>query len=412
MKKKVKIFLLVLVVAIMVTGLRLINPSINSFKTKIAVKSSDISSYLKRSINTFGLETLKTEAYNSKFKNIMISPLSIFTALNITTLGAGGDTREQMKKVMKIGEFSEAERNESMNTLINYIRNTAKNNNAGSTEIYNSLWINKGIDVKDSFLRDAKVFYDSDVFNRDFGNNNTIKEMNNWIFDKSKGLIKNPIGVLDRNTMVSIFNVVHFLGKWSKAFEKANTKQEFFTTSSGQRVMVSMMNDERKVKFYEDKKVKVGILDFDNGSMMIMLPTGDVNSFLNKLNTDDIDKYSDNATLNETQIKMPRLDINYKTTLNDSLIKLGMTLPFDNNKANFNNLETGTNPLFINTVIHQCVLKLDEEKAEAVGFTGVMLTTQAVKIIDKVKKFYVDKPFVFLIRNDDNILFAGKIEKP
>jgi serpin B len=189
MKKKLGIFLLVLVVAIMVTGLRLRIPSKNTFKTKAAVKSSDISSYIKRAVNNFGLEILKTETNNSKFKNIMISPLSIFTALNITTLGAGGDTREQMKKIMKIGEFSEAERNESMNTLINYIRNTAKNNNAGSTEIYNSLWINKGIDIKDNFLRDAKVFYDSDVFNRDFGNNNTIKEMNKWVFNKSKGLI-------------------------------------------------------------------------------------------------------------------------------------------------------------------------------------------------------------------------------
>ena len=118
-----------------------------SFKTKPNVRTTAINSTLKNAMNTFGLNVFKTEVNFNKNTNIMISPLSIFTALNISTMGAGGNTRTQMKKIMGVEKLTENVRNDSMNTLINYIRNTAGKNEQSGTQIYNSLWVNKGANL-------------------------------------------------------------------------------------------------------------------------------------------------------------------------------------------------------------------------------------------------------------------------
>lgn len=370
---------------------------------------------LINSSNKFGLDIFKEEIKNAKNSNLTISPISLFTCFSVVANGANGTTKKQIKEVMNLSNYSDDSLNAGMNNFINYINQKKTNNIKSATRIYNSLWIDKYYDVKDSFIKSAKIYYDSDSFKKVLTDKSTVRDMNQWIADKSNGLIKNPIAVINKDTVLSIFNVLYFKDKWLTPFDKSNTKKEKFVLASGSSIITNIMNDERKMKYYEDKETKVGILDYLNGKMMVLLPKGNINEFASKLTNTLIDKYNKEAETFTTKIKMPILNISNKNNLNNSLKKMGMLLPFDENNANFDNIKTNKMPLWISEVMHDCVVKVDEEGTKAAALTSVTIDTKcAVSSPTIIKEFYVNKPFIFIIQDNTSnlVLFVGKVENP
>lgn len=376
--------------------------------------ANQVDKTLVNSSNIFGFNIFKGETANigSENKNVIISPISLFTAFNVVANGASGKTKEQINGILGTNNYTQDKLNNEMNNLINYLNSNRSDGCPGDTEIYNSLWVDKAFKVKDSYINDSMKYYNSDIFNEVLSSKKTVDDMNNWINEKSKGLIKDPIHDIDKNTKLSIFNVLHFMGKWQKPFQKSLTKEDSFTTSSGEELKVQMMNDERLMGYYEDEDTKAGIFNYYNGSMMILLPKGDINTFINKLTSEDISKYSDSAKMYITKVKMPKLNIEYNNDIISTLNKMGMVLPFDSNKAEFDNLKANNDPLCISKVVHNCVVKLDEDGTEAAALTSVGMAG-AMRPPDEKKEFYVNKPFIFVIEQYGNlILFVGKVENP
>ena len=107
---------------------------------------------------------------------------------------------------------------------------------------------------------------------------------------------------------------------------------------------------------------------------------------------------------------MPKLKLNYKKTINDVLISLGMGSAFGSG-ADFTRITTEVE-LYINRVIHQSFLQVDEEGTEAAAATIVELVYKS----DAPLGFYmrIDHPYLFVIRErvNNTILFIGKISNP
>jgi len=72
---------------------------------------------------------------------------------------------------------------------------------------------------------------------------------------------------------------------------------------------------------------------------------------------------------------------------------------------------TGTRELLISAVVHKAFISVDEEGTEAAAATGVAVATSA---LEKHVELTVDRPFVFLIRDNETgaILFAGRVVDP
>lgn len=382
----------------------------NPFITKYNVMSADKG--LIDSSDKFGFTIFKTEAHHDQNKNVILSPLSLFTALNVVINGASGNTREQMKKLLGIDGYSQEKLNTLMNDLINYANNAASRGDPGFTKIYNSVWIDKGFDIKNSFINESKKYYNADVFKQQLSAQNTVNAMNEWINEKSRGLIQNPISEIGENTKLDLLNILYFAGKWVNPFDKSKTAKDIFTTSTGTPLKVDMMNAKREIGYYEDAAAKACEFSYYNGNMLVLMPNGDINSFLSNLTVDDIKKYYQNLKEYIVKIKMPKLNISSKNDLVDTLRNIGITLPFDASNAEFDNLKTNKTKLFINQMIQDCTVKVDEEGTEAAALTSIMLSGAGIPP-KEIKEFYINKPFVFVIQDNNNlILFAGKVENP
>ena len=107
---------------------------------------------------------------------------------------------------------------------------------------------------------------------------------------------------------------------------------------------------------------------------------------------------------------MPKFELTFEENLNKYLIKLGIKDAFDEKKANFSLMRKleKTN-LSISEIILKTYIKVDEVGTEATAVTVVSMRrdTSGRK---KNHIMEVNRPFLFIIRFQNYILFISKIE--
>ena len=68
--------------------------------------------------------------------------------------------------------------------------------------------------------------------------------------------------------------------------------------------------------------------------------------------------------------------------------------------------------IWVNRVVHGARLKIDEEGAEGAAYVKVTAPGAAPPLDDRVE-LKLDRPFVFVLTNSDNIpLFVGIVHNP
>ena len=361
-------------------------------------------------VNISGLNILKQSVKNNNKGNVIVSPVSIFSAFSLLSIGADGDTKKEIEKAFCIESFDKQKINEDMNGLMNIMNsNRTGMENTGSINLYNSIWFNNNFSIKDSFLNTAKSYYDGDVFKRNFGKESTISDMNAWADKKSDGLIKKPFEELSEQDRIILINLLNFKGKWVNEFEKEKTKEEDFYLKDNTSVKVDMMNKESMMSYYEDDEVKSCVLNYYNGRMILLLPNGNIDEYINNLSIEKIKSYTENISNSIVKLKLPKFDLEYKEDMSDVLKQLGIKNAFDPSKASFKMIHEDTEPLWIGSVLHDCVIKVDEEGTSGAALTAVDLCGAAPP--KGTYEMYINKPFVFIIQDYSGTnLFMGKVD--
>jgi serpin B len=73
----------------------------------------------------------------------------------------------------------------------------------------------------------------------------------------------------------------------------------------------------------------------------------------------------------------------------------------------------GTRNLCIGQVFHKAFVAVDEKGTEAAAASAVVML-EAAMVIQDVKEVIVDRPFIFVIRDNssDSLLFVGRVLDP
>ena len=110
------------------------------------------------------------------------------------------------------------------------------------------------------------------------------------------------------------------------------------------------------------------------------------------------------------EINLPKFTMETKYNLRNILIEMGMPTPFTPS-ADFSGM-TGIQDLFIDSVIHQGFIEVNEQGTEAAAATAVTMTMSAGP--DQSIVFNADHPFLYLIQHKETetILFMGKVVDP
>ncbi len=351
-----------------------------------------------------------------KEENIFFSPYSISVALAMTYEGARGQTAEEMRSVFHFPEDNNARRS-SFAALHNDINNK---NAKYQLSTANALWVQKNYNLLNNYTDTIQNYYGGKATNVDFegATEDARKTINNWVEDKTNNKIKDlfPQGSLDRNTRLVLTDAIYFKGDWVKQFDEKETKQEEFRVNKDNVIQIPMMRRTDKGAIFnytetEELQILEMIYEGEELSMLVLLPKNDeLKSLEVWLTVENLTGWKNEIKEQRVNIFIPKFTLDTKYPLNGNLIKMGMQLAFSPD-ADFSGID-GTKSLFIDKVIHQAYVNVNEEGTEAAAATGVsMYTTSAGPIIPE---FRANHPFIVIIqeRETGNILFLGRIINP
>jgi serine protease inhibitor len=342
-------------------------------------------------------------------ENVIISPLSISTALSMTLNGANGSTLGSMLSTLSLDSLTPAVINSSYKSLTQSLLNVDKQ---VLISIANSVWSEKNFVVKKPFSDILSEYYSAESMSFDITDPQAPAQINSWIDTKTNGLITNMVDKLDPTTVMLLINAIYFKGKWKSQFDSANTVQAPFYKPGNVTEQVPMMKQSSDYKIYKGSGFTLAELPYGQGNFVMDVILPDDNSGIDNL-VSIIDENSLTGWLNmansiKTDLSFPRFKYGYKKELSQILTDMGMGITFGN-YADFSNISDFK--LYISLVLHQAVIETNEEGTEAAAATVVGISTSAVM---EPFTFSVDHSFLYIIRETttNSILFMGKVVDP
>lgn len=369
---------------------------------------------------------------NIEQENPVLSPVSAYFAIGLAGIGSEGETAEEFNEVLG-GSYQELSR-----SLMSRLPALSQEDGLW-VSIANSAWLEEGFGetcirtmdgavmtegftAKQEWLDDAKDFYDAEVVQTKLSTVETQERINTWINQKTNGLIKDFLSEpLPDDTHLALFNTVYFHGDWEKPFEAYMTREQEFTTNSGEKLNVDMMQMYHTKQQYLGNDIAEGvILPYQGGSYaLVALKPADgasVREMYAQLTPDEINRMIEEAQEIDVNLRLPKFEITFEQKLNDSLINMGLTRAFDSENADFSgigNIPEGHN-LYIDLVRQKAVIKVDEEGTEAAAVTEVVMTDGGVMMVEPPKDVFFDQPFLYLIVEKETKvpLFMGIMDNP
>ena len=389
------------------------NNDMDPDKNKI-INLDEKSAQLVEADNAFGLELFQKIREESDEENLMISPLSVSVALAMAYNGADGETKTEMEEVMKLNGLTTEEINASYKMLMNALQSLDED---VVFEIANAIFYADGFSVKQDFLSINEDVYDAEVNKLNFNSPAAVETINDWVAEKTNEKITKIIEQLSPLDRMVLLNAIYFYGTWTNEFDEEGTHDLPFKKTNGTNLEVPMMSKLEKLPYTSNNLFKAIKMPYGNGqyNMVVFLPVSGNNS------QDIIDEFSSSNWKNwmesfemtdRVKITMPRFKYAYETKLKEVLKIMGMQKAFDENSANFSGITD--DDLYISQAIHKSYIDVNETGTEAAAVTGLVFTTTSVGNEPPVVPFFVDRPFVYAITENDTdaILFIGEVNHP
>ena len=381
-------------------------------KNKI-INLDEKSAQLVEADNAFGLELFQTIRADSDKENLMISPLSVSVALAMAYNGADGATKTEMENVLKLKGLTVEEINASYKMLIGALQSLDEK---VVFEIANAIFYAEGFSVKPDFLSVNEDVYAAKVENLDFGSPEAVKTINSWVAEKTKDKIEKIIEKLNPLDRMVLLNAIYFYGTWTNEFDKEGTHELPFKKTNDTTLEIPMMTKLEKLPYTSNNLFKAIKMPYGNGqyNMVVLLPVGANNSqdIIDELSTPNWKAWMESLEMTDrVQVTMPRFKYAFETSLKKVLKTMGMEKAFMPKEADFSGISD--EDLYISEAIHKSYIDVNETGTEAAAVTGLVFATTSIDQNPPVS-FYVDRPFVYAITENDTgaILFIGEVNHP
>jgi serine protease inhibitor len=362
----------------------------------------------------FAFNLFSTLQQQQSQENIFISPASISNALAMTYNGAGGTTQEAIARVLEIQGMSVEDFNQ-----MNADLNTSLVDEESGIEISlaNSLWLRQDASFLPSFLQRVNESYQAELNQLDFTSPTAADEINAWVREQTQEKIGEILDEVDPLAVLYLLNAIYFKGIWTEAFSEELTYERSFHLMDGTTKPHLFMHQEAEYLYLENSEVQAISLPYSNGqfSLYVLLPQREVNldRFYQELTAEKWNEWIKGMQLELGIIALPRFELKYSISLNNTLEQMGMAEAFQPGTADFS--EMTTQNVYISEVKHKTFLEINEAGTEAAAVTsiGSVLVSMDAPVPDWFE-MTVDRPFFLAIRDNrtGTLLFMGSIVDP
>ena len=365
--------------------------------------------------------------------NLAYSPFSVSVALSMAYVGAKGATADEMAKAMrwtlpkprvsKTYDWLTLELAKRANQAMSMATDKARAG-GGSVDpaafrlhVINSIWADARMKFVPAFLDVMATDYGTGVTLANFSGAPDAERLaiNQWVSDETQAKIKDllPEGSIGTDTAAVLVNALHLKLPWLEKLEPEATATPF-TRADASTVAVRYVGGTETMGWYEDGSVQAVRIPLEGKSvsMVIALPKKDLKAFEAALDGATLGKLATSVS-SSVRLALPRFRFETASiSLKPALQALGMKTPFVAGAADFSDMGTTGNPLFIGDVLHKAMIGLDEKGVEAAAATAVAIRDLSAPMADHTLR--ADRPFFFAIVDDptSTVLFAGHVTDP
>lgn len=248
------------------------------------------------------------------------------------------------------------------------------------------------------------------------------KKVNNWVEKQTKGLIKEIIVPDTPSLIAMLLNTIYLKADWINEFESPQYPSPF-TLLNGEKkdtgyLSKYSLSGEDSTYYYTAKNYNALAIPYKDGRLRfeIYLPkeTDGLAALIQEFKTTDLYQLADQfKIINCYYYLFPKFEIKNTLNLTEILQSLGLKKLFQVNKIA--PLKDAPSPFFIDTIIQQNFIKVNEKGTEAASVTyaavaGGGLDPDAIQPIE----FHATHPFLFMIRDTvcNSIVYTGTLTEP
>jgi serpin B len=404
------------------------NPAADPDQPKLVVDPAALPAAARGDL---GFASLLHGALRKEPGNLFFSPASVRLAMAMTAMGARGKTAEELTRGLGLDKDpaataagfaaildSFAQRSKVPATLgmQDWEREEALRH-LSTVAIANRVWPQAGRPFEQSYLDTLASRFGAPVQALDFGASSEAarKTINGWVAERTQQKIPELLQPPDvtASTKLILTNAIYFKAQWDEPFNERATADAKFTTAAGKKVPVRMMSRLDYMSYAETPLYQAVELPYADGSMSMTIVLPRAGKSLADVEAKLLAAPEVALVGQRVSLQLPKFKIEARFALADTLAKLGMGSAFTSGAADFSGMD-GTHELFIDNVVHQAVITVDENGTEAAAATAVGMKAGAAAPVQPPKSFLADRPFAFFIRDTKTglVLFAGRLADP
>ncbi|XP_028167975.1 serine protease inhibitor 77Ba-like [Ostrinia nubilalis] len=378
---------------------------------------------LTEKIGNFSLELLyHTSKAQPKEKNLIISPITVWTILAVVAEGAVGNTLAQINNAIRLTRRTQDTTKMEYIDLAKWLQ--VKTATIDLAKV-NAMFIDQQRLPEQDFRDLAKNFYDTNLVALDFSKAELAADsLNKAIETATRGRIPKLVSPeLFSNSIMVLTSALYFKGQWTVPFNSSSTSKMPFYSSDGKKIgEVNMMYNRHTYPFANLKDLQARVIELPYGqenrlSMLVMVPHPGVsleNMFFNFKNV-TLDKVFTELRIaredygeDEVDCFLPRFKIESTIDMTETLRRqFGITDLFDSEQARLSKI--ARTPLYVSKMVHKAEIEVTEVGTVATGVTAAEFSNRFGVI-----RFEANRPFTYMIveRVTNSIVFGGFYQEP
>lgn len=377
-------------------------------------KENELSDGFLDGVKDFSCKTASIVLNNSE-ENVNYSPVSLYYALALTAQGAGGSTKEQLCSLLSPSGQGMEQLSQDCGRLY---RLMYRNNEYSRIRLGNSMWLQEGKSLNETYRKAAEQQYYASVFRVDFKNAATEDRIAGWIAGQTG---QNPVPVRQAeetgsDEVLRLVNAVYFYDQWLYGFDRGKNRTGTFYKADGQEIACEYMSDTHSSSYYRgDGFVRASLALKDNAWMAFILPEEGVavESLLASQET-MLDMFGTVGSVFESygpvSWTVPKFSYQTSMDLRPVLESLGAAGLFDPGRSDLSGI-TGE-ALYVTDVVQNTRIGIDENGVEASAYTEIMLGAGSAMGGEPLA-MNLNRPFLYAVVTVPGVpLFVGICNQP
>lgn len=349
-------------------------------------------------VNPFGFSVI--ERLTENHGNIVISPVSLHSALAMAAYGADGNTYSEIASVLNFTQSREIAEKLVADMQLE-LRYDGQNINSHFV-MANNLWVDQKVKLSETFKDAMKTIFKAPVQICNFIDYAiyVVDKLNEWLMDLA-GAVAPTIVEKVENIQFMLVSATKFEGKWAHPFNAELTQQKRFIGSS-KETLIDFMHIVYDFEYYEsvEKGYQAVVIPYmdDIFDMVIILPN-DIDNAKTALQNIDADDFAniflDTPAHRLIELSLPKFEISYDFSPAEFISRLqniGIKDAFAEGLANFDILSPSYN-VFIDSFLHQAVIAVDESGTNTSSTQSVATDKDNTDAL----KLDIDHAFAFAI---------------